>query len=73
MSNVSAVELFTFPVTGQQIRAVMIDDEPVDPKNANGNKVQTTYVVAYGAEQLRLLLIKRGMLPSEQLALLPGF
>ena len=46
--------------------------KPVDPKNANGHATKTTFVLPYGAEQIRLLLIKRGVLPSEQLALLSG-
>ncbi len=46
--------------------------KPVDPEKANGHAAKTTYLSPYGAEQLRLLLIKRGHLPPQQLALLGG-
>ncbi|MFN2636817.1 MAG: phage antirepressor KilAC domain-containing protein [Gemmatimonadaceae bacterium] len=46
--------------------------KPVDPDRANGHATNTTYLLPYGAEQLRLLLIKRGVLPSQQLALIGG-
>lgn len=46
--------------------------KPVDPKNANGHATKTTFVLPFGAEQIRLLLIRRGLLPSEQLALING-
>lgn len=48
------------------------DVKPVDPDRTNGHATSTTYVTAYGAEQIRLLLIKRGVLPSEQLTLIEG-
>ncbi|MFI6883428.1 phage antirepressor [Streptosporangium canum] len=46
--------------------------KPVDPDKTNGHATNTTYLLPYGAEQLRLLLIKRGVLPSQQLALIGG-
>ncbi|MEV7008233.1 phage antirepressor KilAC domain-containing protein [Streptosporangium sp. NPDC051022] len=44
----------------------------VEPDKTNGHATNTTYLLPYGAEQLRLLLIKRGVLPSQQLALIGG-
>lgn len=46
--------------------------EPVPPDRANGHATKTTGVTPYGAEQIRLRLIKRGILPSQQLALIGG-
>ncbi len=44
----------------------------VPPERANGHATRTTYLTPYGAEQIRLRLIKRGLLPHEQLALIEG-
>lgn len=44
----------------------------VPPERANGHATRTTYLTPYGAEQVRLRLIKRGLLPHEQLALIEG-
>ena len=44
----------------------------VPPERANGHATRTTYLTPYGAEQVRLRLIKRGILPHEQLALIGG-
>lgn len=44
----------------------------VPPERANGHATRTTYLTPYGAEQVRLRLIKRGLLPHEQLALISG-
>jgi len=46
--------------------------EPVPPDRANGHATKTTGVTPYGSEQIRLRLIKRGVLPPQQLALLGG-
>jgi DNA-damage-inducible protein D len=46
--------------------------KPRDPEKTNGHATNTTYITPYGAEQLRLLLIKRGLLPPQQLALIGG-
>jgi len=46
--------------------------KPRDPESTNGHATSTTYITPYGAEQLRLLLIKRGLLPPQQLALIGG-
>lgn len=46
--------------------------KPRDPESTNGHATSTTYLTPYGAEQLRLLLIKRGLLPPQQLALIGG-
>lgn len=46
--------------------------EPVAPDRANGHATKTTAVTPYGAEQIRLRLIKRGILPPQQLALIEG-
>jgi prophage antirepressor-like protein len=48
------------------------DVEPVPPEKANGHATKTTVVTPYGAEQIRLRLIKRGLLPPDQLALIEG-
>lgn len=48
------------------------DVNPVPPERTNGHATSTTCITAYGAEQIRLLLIKRGIIPSEQLALISG-
>ena len=44
----------------------------VPPERANGHATRTSYLTPYGAEQVRLRLIKRGLLPHEQLALIAG-
>lgn len=44
----------------------------VEAKRANGHDAQTTYFLPYGAERIRLRLIKRGLLPAEQLAVING-
>lgn len=41
-------------------------------KHTNGRTVTTTYVTPYGAEQIRLLAIKRGLLEPQLLALTGG-
>jgi DNA-damage-inducible protein D len=46
--------------------------KPRDPESTNGHATSTTYITPYGAEQLRLLLIRRGLLPPQQLALIGG-
>jgi DNA-damage-inducible protein D len=46
--------------------------KPRDPEKTNGHATNTTYITPYGAEQLRLLLIRRGLLPPQQLALIDG-
>lgn len=46
--------------------------KPRDVESTNGHATSTTYITPYGAEQLRLLLIKRGLLPPQQLALIGG-
>ena len=46
--------------------------KPRDLDKTNGHATNTTYMSPYGAEQLRLLLIKRGILPPQQLALIGG-
>lgn len=46
--------------------------KPVPPERANGHATRTTYLTPYGAEQVRLRLIKRGLLPPQQLALIGG-
>lgn len=48
------------------------DIKAVPPERANGHATRTTYLTPYGAEQVRLRLIKRGLLPHEQLALISG-
>lgn len=48
------------------------DVDPVAPERANGHATSTTVVTPYGAEQIRLRLIKRGVLPPQQLALIDG-
>lgn len=46
--------------------------KPVPPERANGHATKTALLTPYGAEQLRLRLIKRGLLPPQQLALIGG-
>lgn len=46
--------------------------KPRDLESTNGHATNTTYITPYGAEQLRLLLITRGLLPPQQLALIGG-
>lgn len=45
--------------------------KPVPPDRANGHAARTTYVTPYGAERIRLLLIRRGVL-HEQLTVIGG-
>lgn len=48
------------------------DVNPVPPERTNGHATSTTCITAYGAEQIRLLLIRRGVIASEQLTLISG-